>query len=88
MWGLFEWMYRSVLNKRRELYELSRSGVEHWKDLAKRTAAELTEKVKQLDEQTEMGRQIMTLSLRLTTELDQLGQANALSKPSATRRAD
>jgi hypothetical protein len=45
MWGAFEWSYRAVLNKRKELYNLSRLEVDHWKINAERTAKELAEKV-------------------------------------------
>ena len=48
MWGAFEWSYRSVLNKRKELYDLSRAEVDHWKNNAERTAKELAEKIDQL----------------------------------------
>jgi hypothetical protein len=50
MWGAFEWSYRSVLNKRKELFELSRSEVGYWKDHAERTAKAATQQLGQLDE--------------------------------------
>jgi hypothetical protein len=90
MWGAYEWAYRSVLNKRRELYELSRSEVEHWKDSAKRTAEELTElakKIERADEAATAGptralfEQMKQTTSRLSTELDSLARANKPPTP-------
>jgi hypothetical protein len=41
--------YRSVLNKRKELFELSRSEVAFWKDLAERTTKDASQQVEQLE---------------------------------------
>jgi len=82
-WG-GEWLYRSVLNKRKELYALSRLDVDHWKELAERTTKDLDEKIKQLEEQqgltAETRRQLGAARfevLRLSDQLTHLGKANS-----------
>ena len=55
-----EWLYLSVLNKRKELYALSRNEVEHWKQEAERTTKELTRQIELL--KTERGNVVQTKS--------------------------
>jgi hypothetical protein len=78
MWGAFEWSYRLVLNKRKELYDLSRAEVDHWKNNAERTAKELAEKIGQLQDLTAEDKEQLGLGVSdLTEQLDRLGQANS-----------
>jgi hypothetical protein len=84
VWRGGEWLYRSVLNKRKELYELSRNEVEHWKQEAERTTKELTRQIELL--KTEQDNVALTRAaldkLTVTTsqlggQLKALGQANS-----------
>jgi hypothetical protein len=36
VWRVFEWRYRAVIDKMKEISELSRIEVNHWKDAAAR----------------------------------------------------
>jgi hypothetical protein len=90
MWRGGEWLYRSVLNKRKELYDLSRLEVDHWKDRAELTAAEAKQQVEQIEvmqqrpaaaedvkaQQEQIDQLKQTIS-RLTGQLGALGQANS-----------
>jgi hypothetical protein len=49
MWRACEWAYRSVLNKRRELYEISRLEVDYWRDRAEKTTREAAEQIELLE---------------------------------------
>jgi chromosome segregation ATPase len=86
--GSIEWSYRSVLNKRKELFELSRSEVAYWKDLAERTTNDATRQVEQLerllakeqdltaDAKGQITQLTETIS-RLSGQLSSLGHANS-----------
>ena len=78
VWRGGEWLYRSVLNKRKELYELSRNEVDHWKTNAELTAKELREQIASLEDvNAERQSQLDRLTARLGAELGRLGQANS-----------
>jgi hypothetical protein len=84
MWLALEWAYRSVLNKRKELYGLSRSEVDHWKEIAERTTKDATQQIELLKKQqnltSEAKEQLNRLTdttSRLSTQLNLLGQANS-----------
>ena len=84
MWRVFEWAYRSLLNKRKELYELSRSEVDYWKEIAERTTIDATQQIELLkkdrnltaEAKTQLDQLTETTS-HLTTQLNLLGQANS-----------
>jgi hypothetical protein len=83
VWRGGEWLYRSVLNKRKELYELSRNEVEHWKQEAERTTKELTGQIELLkteQENTVLTKtaldKLMATTSQLAGQLDQLSKAN------------
>jgi hypothetical protein len=44
-WRLFEWRYRSVIDKMKELSELARIEVDHWKDAAAQSAGQASEQL-------------------------------------------
>jgi len=83
MWGAWQWRYKAVFGKQKELYDLSRSEVDHWKNIAKRTAAELVEKIEQLEQAEELTDQtkaqldqMKQTTSTLNRQLNNLGQAN------------
>jgi hypothetical protein len=95
VWRGGEWLYRSVLNKRKELYGLSRNEVEHWKNNAELTAKKLTETVDQLEKQenlTEETKRDLGIArgglAELKTQLDRLGQANNSATVVSTNYAE
>jgi hypothetical protein len=82
-WRAWQWRFKAVFEKQRELYDLSRSEVDHWKTNAQQTAKELGEKIALLEKQqnlTEGTKEQLGLArqglLELTTQLNRLGQAN------------
>jgi hypothetical protein len=88
MWAAFEWAYRSVLNKRRELYDLSRLEVDHWKIRAEQTTKEAVRQIEALNEQLKKEQnltaqaktqldQLKDATSQLTEQLKRLGQANS-----------
>jgi hypothetical protein len=90
MWQAFEWAYRAVLKKRTELYDLSRREVEHWKDMAERTASQVTEQIESLkagglppEAKPKLDQLTHTTSM-MTFQLAELGRANSASTPLGT----
>jgi hypothetical protein len=87
IWRACEWAYRAVLNKRKELYDLSRQEVDRLKDNAEQTTKELDAKIALLEQQnlsaeetkTQLGLARQGVS-NLTTVLDNLGRANSASQ--------
>jgi C4-dicarboxylate-specific signal transduction histidine kinase len=85
IWRVFEWGYRRVLEKRRELYEIARAEVE----LVKNQLEQTTERIKRLTEELtkaknlsadEATRQLEAISAsasNLSVQLRALGQANS-----------
>jgi hypothetical protein len=80
-WRAWRWRFKAVLEKQTELYTLSREEVAYWKDLAQRTANELTQQIvvlkKEKDINAETQIKLDGLTARLSRELDRLGQANS-----------
>jgi hypothetical protein len=84
MWLALEWAYRSVLNKRRELYGLSRLEVDHWKEIAERTTEEATQQIEALKkehgltaESKKQLDQLLQTTSQIGAQLNALGQANS-----------
>jgi hypothetical protein len=51
VWLAWQWRFKAVFEKQKELYELSRLEVDHWKTNAERTTEELAEKIKEPEDQ-------------------------------------
>jgi hypothetical protein len=88
IWLALEWIYRAVLKKRRELYELSRLEVNHWKDRAETTTKDAVRQIEQLSAELEKEKHLSTQAkvqldqlkastTQLTVQLTALGQANS-----------
>jgi hypothetical protein len=79
-WRAWQWRFAAVFNKQKELYDLSRSEVGHWKELAERTTNELNERIGSLQKEKELSeeekRELYGLTARLAAQLKGLGQAN------------
>ena len=72
-WRAFEWRYRAVIDKMKEMSELSRTEVNYWKDAVARSTSQGIEELKRKD----FDKLEETLS-RIPAALDQLGKANTL----------
>ena len=85
-WHAWQWRFKAVFQKQKELYELSRSEVDHWKTNAELTAKALSEKIdlleKQQNQSEETKKQLASAKegvTELKTQLQRLGQANSSS---------
>jgi hypothetical protein len=103
IWRLMEWRYRAVVDKMKELSELTRIEVEHWKDTAARSNTQIAEQVKSLQKETlpddakSVLDQLAHTTSRVSSELDELGKANSMVRvpiirefmlPGSRRRVD
>ena len=88
IWGVLEWIYRAVLIKRRELYDISRLEVDRWKDRAEQTTEDAVKQIEQLSAELEKEKHLSTQAKaqldqlkastsKLTVQLTALGQANS-----------
>jgi hypothetical protein len=88
-WRAWQWRFKAVFEKQKELYDLSRLEVDHWKDRAKLTTEEATQQIEQIEvlqrpgaaedvkaQQAQIDQLKQTIS-RLTSQLNALGQANS-----------
>jgi hypothetical protein len=73
VWRVFEWRYRAVIGKMKELSELSRTEVAYWKDTVDRTAKQGIEELKNKD----LGKLEQTLSA-IPLALNELDKANTI----------
>jgi hypothetical protein len=98
IWGVFEWCYRAVITKTRELYDLSRLEVGHWKDAAALNTSKATEQLESLKKNEGLPPELKPLLDQVTnttsvinSQLVELGRANTagvtLFGPSLTLRA-
>ncbi len=83
-WRAWQWRFKAVFEKQKELHELSRLEVDYWKNNAERTTNELAETIGLLQEQqnlTAEAKKQLGLAresvLALTAQLNRLGQANS-----------
>jgi hypothetical protein len=83
-WRVFDWRYRAVIDKMKELSELSRMEVGYWKDAAARSASQLSEQLESAEKMKEeqpaeakafLDKARQTLS-RMNSELTELDKAN------------
>jgi hypothetical protein len=51
VWRIMEWAYRAILNKRQELYAMSKEEVDRWKNRLEATTQDLNAQIKDLREQ-------------------------------------
>src|SRR5262249_55068544 len=70
-WRVCEWRYRAVIEKMKEMSELSRTEVNYWKDTVARSASQGIEELKK----KEFDKLAQTLSL-IPPALEELGKAN------------
>jgi hypothetical protein len=83
-WHAWQWRFKAVFEKQKELYDLSRSEVEHWKDIAQRTTIELSGKIELLQKEQNLTTQtreqldqLLQATSQLGGQLRALGQANS-----------
>jgi cytoskeletal protein RodZ len=88
-WRAWQWRFKAVFEKQKELYEFSRLEVDHWKERAKLTTEEATRQIEQIEvlqrpaaaeevnaQRAQIDQLKQTIS-RLTSQLNALGQANS-----------
>jgi len=73
VWRVFEWRYRAVIEKMKEMSELSRTEVNYWKDAVARSASQGIEEL----QKKEFDKLEQTLR-RIPPALDELGKANTV----------
>jgi hypothetical protein len=88
LWRTFDWRYKAVFDKQKELYDLSRLEVDRWKDRAEQTTEDAVKQIEQLSAELEKEKhlstqakvqldQLKTSTSQLTVQLTALGQANS-----------
>jgi hypothetical protein len=93
MWRTFEWRYRAVIDKMKEMAVLSRAEVDHWKDALARSTSQTREQVEVLQKKklpAELKPVVNQLSQsvsRSTVELVELGKANTFPVSEVFRRS-
>jgi hypothetical protein len=87
IWRLLEWRYRAVIDKTKELAELSRIEVNHWKDAAARSASQAAERVETLKKENlsatakKVLEQLTDDTSAVNFQLSELAKANSAPFP-------